>query len=131
MTQTAHIVDEYNLVRPKIVLHETEALTIEARLAATLVERWGMVAGTDGGEDSQGRAKLKLQSPTEVVARACETAELLMAEIRRRKWFVEVPPWDEIQKQAKELREKDHVAEDLRRVERATNRAKNRHTDPT
>jgi hypothetical protein len=57
---------------PKLVIHDTEYPNFEARLAATLMERWGMVAGEPDGEDSAGRAKLRLSTPQELAQRACE-----------------------------------------------------------
>jgi hypothetical protein len=49
---------------------------MRARLAMTLIEKWGMVAATVAdGEDSAGRSRMRLLTPAEVVGRACETAE--------------------------------------------------------
>ena len=58
----------------------------EAAICEELVTRWGMVAGNDGGEDSHGRAKLRLQSPEELVARAVETTKLLVAALEKNGW---------------------------------------------
>lgn len=62
-----------------------------ARLAMELVARWGIVAATDGGEDAAGRSKLKLQSPTEVVERAMETADKLISSIENSGWMIDCP----------------------------------------
>lgn len=59
-----------------------------AALALDLTRSWGMVAGKPGGEDSGGREKLALLTPQEVVDRACETAELLIAEFESRNWLL-------------------------------------------
>lgn len=64
----------------------------EARMACLLIERWGMIAGKSDGEDSAGRAKLDLMPPAEVVERACETAQLAVAEFERRGWVENVTP---------------------------------------
>lgn len=63
----------------------------EAKLAITLIERWGMVAAKHDGEDSAGRACLTLQTPEELVERACKTAELAFAELERRGWMLHMP----------------------------------------
>lgn len=96
MTQTAHVVDEYNIRRAQVILHDTEMPNFEGRLAINLVERWGMVAGATDEEDSQGRAKITLQPPEKVVERACATAQLLLAELRTRGWMTNVPGYDEM-----------------------------------
>ena len=45
-------------------------LEARANFAAQLIERFGLVAGRDDGEDSVGRRALKLLDPQEVVDRA-------------------------------------------------------------
>lgn len=62
-----------------------------AAVALALVERWGMVAGAPDGEDSAGRARGRLQTPIELVTRACETAAALYDELERRGWLMDVP----------------------------------------
>jgi len=58
------------------LMHNTEVAEDEARLAFSLIERWGMISGVDDGEDSAGRAKIRLATPEELVARAFECAKL-------------------------------------------------------
>lgn len=101
MTETIQIIDSYNDIKPGISIHSTEHLIQEARIAVSLVERWGMVQAKDGGEDSSGRARLELMPVDEVVARACDTAALLMAEVRNRNWVVPVPSWEEVEAEVK------------------------------
>lgn len=72
-------------------IHTPEQPDFKARMAIALVERWGMVAGIPDGEDSAGRTKLRLQTPNELVARACETADVLWRECLGRGWVFEVP----------------------------------------
>lgn len=62
--------------------------SMRAGLAMDMARKWGMVAGKPDGEDSEGRAKLGLLSPAEVVERAIETADLLMTEIEARDWML-------------------------------------------
>lgn len=56
-------------------LHNNHALEFRARLALVLVEKWGTVAAHTDGEDTVGRWKLELQSPTDLVARCFAIAE--------------------------------------------------------
>src|SRR6185312_692836 len=78
---------------PRLVVHEVEHPNFEARLAVNLLEKWGMVAAETDGEDSAGRAKLRLSTPKELAERACNVA----AEIRTRGWFVSAPTWAEME----------------------------------
>lgn len=95
-TQVA-VTDEYgrNSLK-KLTVHDTEVFGVEARMACSLIERWGMVAGTDAGEDSSGRAFIKCATPDEVVDRACTTAALAMEEFRKRNWLVTAPDVSEL-----------------------------------
>lgn len=65
-----------------------------ARLAMTLIEKWGMTATTVAdGEDSAGRQRTRLLTPAEVVGRATETAERAIEEMHSLGWMhaVEAP----------------------------------------
>lgn len=83
--------DRYSNRHELISTLQKESPNLEARIAVSLVERWGLVAGEEGGEDSSGRAKLRIQSPEEVVNRAVTTAELLVSAIRDKNWLVQSP----------------------------------------
>ena len=60
--------------------------SLEAHLATEIVIRWGMVAATPDGEDSSGRAKVRLLTPEELIERACETAHLLAVTFEANGW---------------------------------------------
>lgn len=77
--------------------HETEVPTKPAAFALECVMKWGMVQGADGGEDSQGRAKLKLMDVGEVVDRAVEMSETIFAAIRDKGWMVDAGTIEEIE----------------------------------
>ena len=62
-----------------------------ATLAIDLLARWGAVASEIDGEDSAGRQKGRLQTPAEIVERACNVAEAALAEFEARDWLVELP----------------------------------------
>lgn len=81
---------------PTIGSHDTEHLTKPARMALAFVERWGMVSAQDNGEDSSGRAKLKLLSPEDVVDRACLISGLLLHKFHELDWILDVPSMDEL-----------------------------------
>jgi len=63
----------------------------QADLALRLIERWGAVAATRGPEDSAGRATTVLQTPEELVTRACEVAELTYGALEARGWLRPAP----------------------------------------
>ena len=72
-------------------IHDTRTPCSEGILAIHLIERWGSVAGKPDGEDTAGRAKIGLQTPRELVDRACNTAEITFAELEKRGWMLEMP----------------------------------------
>lgn len=80
---------------PEVAVTQLEALDMEARIAACLIERWGLVAAQRDGEDSAGRARLRKLTPQELVAEACETAQLACDEFRRRGWVLQLPTHEE------------------------------------
>jgi hypothetical protein len=61
-------------------------------IAKEMVLRWGMAAAVENGEDSAGRQRIRTATPEELVQRACNTAELLVAEFERRGWYLDLPP---------------------------------------
>lgn len=75
----------------KLELHEADIPNAKAKLAMDLVERWGMVAAKEDGEDSAGRQKLRLSSPAELVDRAIDVADLLIERFRIHGWMTENP----------------------------------------
>jgi len=100
---------------PSIKIHDTEAPNFEGNLALSLIERWGMVQGADGGEDSTGRAHITLMPPEEVVDRAIKVARLTTARLRDEGWMLNLPTIAEmenelrVRKQIKESRKVEKV----------------------
>jgi hypothetical protein len=90
-----HARESFRNEMPEVVVWHLEHPTWKARLATTLVEKWGLVAATEDGEDSAGRAKLRLSTPVELVKRACETADMLVEECRSRGWIEKLPTREE------------------------------------
>jgi len=70
--------------------YHTEAPDPCGQFMMHLVERFGIIAGTVGPEDSAGRATLVLQPEADVVKRAATLAELTFAEMRQRGWMVKL-----------------------------------------
>lgn len=73
-----------------------------ARMATTLIEKWGMMAFRDDGEDSAGRMKIATLTPEEVVDRACNTADLALLEFEKRGWLSKLPGPDDVEQMLKE-----------------------------
>lgn len=73
------------------VSHQTRTPYTVAKLAMSLVERWGLVACETDGEDTGGRQKLRRMAPAELVQTACDTAALLWQELEKRDWLLEIP----------------------------------------
>jgi len=90
----------------RLVVHDTEVPEQTAKLAFDLVARWGAVAGAPDGEDSSGRAKLRLQTPQELVERAFECAERAMAYARSHGHLVNIPGVEEVYKDWEKEKEK-------------------------
>lgn len=76
--------------------HETEMLTLEARMALSFMERWAMVAAEPDGEDSAGRTKLRRMTVDEISTHACETAQKAMANFRALGWVKDIPTAQEL-----------------------------------
>lgn len=85
------LADAYRYEMDKAIIFKTIAPNPKAEIALELIAKWGMVAGIDSGEDSTGRSKHRLQSPEELVERACQTAELAFASLEQRGWLLKVP----------------------------------------
>lgn len=75
----------------KVTLHETEVATFEARMALAFMERWAMVAAEADGEDSAGRAKLRLMTADEIASHACIVAQKAVEQFRARGWIKDIP----------------------------------------
>src|SRR5215207_3668850 len=58
--------------KPDPFLNARKQLSMRARMAVALIEKWGMVAAIPDGEDSSGRQKLRMMKPKEMVERAVD-----------------------------------------------------------
>lgn len=90
-----------------IVMHSSRSYGDEAKFAMACVERWGMVAGMPDGEDSSGRAKLRLATPDELVNRACDLAARLSDEFSQRGWIGAVPSIEDLHEALKDVEDRN------------------------
>lgn len=102
MTTEVKAYPAYGREQFKLVIHDTDVPTFEGRLAITLMEKFGLIACTDAGEDSAGRHQLRLMEPSDVVVRACELAEIMTRALQVRGWIVKAPNIAEAERQIKE-----------------------------
>jgi len=104
-----------NKVPPTIAIHETNQPLLKARAAIEFIEKWGMVAGIEDGEDSSGRSKLRLATPKEVVERAIEITTLMFNAFDDLEWMHSLPTVEEAEKLIKlKKSEDDSLLKDLR-----------------
>lgn len=69
------------------------------------IKAWGLVGAVEDGESSDGRQKLRLHTPEEVVKRAFSLAEMAFAQGEQRGWVVTIPNYEDIEREAYELDE--------------------------
>lgn len=91
MKHVLRLTDEHNYGDRKAVLHFLEMPNQEANFALQLLERFGLIAGRDDGEDSTGRAKLQLLPVAETVARAFDLSAEAFRVMRERSMLVDLP----------------------------------------
>ena len=89
------------------VLHRRAVLDDRATLAMELIGRWGMIAGMPDGEDSAGRAKLRVMTPDEVAKRAIECVAAAYATFDVMEWITAVPSIDEMNDILKDAEDKN------------------------
>lgn len=79
-----------------VTMYNTEVCDDVAVLASVLVEKWALVAAAPDGEDSAGRAKMRLLTPDELVERSVLIAERFFETMRARGYLVAVPDLNEV-----------------------------------
>lgn len=102
------------------MLFRTEAPDEIATLATILIEKWGLVAAMPDGEDTAGRAKLRLPTPDELVNRAFDIAAKTYEVARARGLLISVPDLNEINRESDAL---NQAALEKRAEKRAAERA--------
>ena len=81
----------YETLDTEVVVVQLKLPNHPAQMAQSFIERWGMLLCDSDGEDSAGRQKLRLMLADEVVARACQMAEIAWQEFERRGWLLTLP----------------------------------------
>lgn len=92
---------EYARVRyydaePEIILAHKQAPTPRAEFAMRLLSMNGLLTAATDGEDSAGRAKLRAETPQELVDRAVSIAELAFEAFAVRGWLHTTTPHCEV-----------------------------------
>lgn len=87
---------QHEIYDKEVRVFETETPDNEARFAMAFIERWGMVAAMPDGEDSSGRAKVRLATPDELVDRAFKTARIAFVRARIDGLMVQLPDLNEV-----------------------------------
>lgn len=90
MTQIV-VGDQFSNARETVTIHEREIPDLTARLTIRLIEQHGIIAGSDGGEDSAGRAKIIESHPAHVAQRAYDIASNLVRILREGGHFAVMP----------------------------------------
>lgn len=97
MTTKTRITTKHGAYDDKeVLLFHTEHPDVVASFAMNIIEKHAMVAADGDGEDSSGRAKLRLQTPEELVERSFRIAELTMEKARSTGHMVALPDLNEI-----------------------------------
>lgn len=105
---------DYDFDNPKAQVQfiKRETVTQTGELAFRFIEQWGMVAAIHDGEDSQGRAKLRLTTPEEVVERAFVMAKLARERAKAEGLMIDLPSFADLS-----------AAEEKRKAEKAEKKA--------
>ncbi len=85
------IADRYKLREKEPIPYNKFLFGAEAKIAIEMVQRWGIIAAMDDGEDSAGRHRVRLMTTDELVQRACDSAQKLIKEFEKRDWLLELP----------------------------------------
>ena len=83
-------------MRNEGVLFPKWLLDQKAEFAKRLICQNALITAQDGGEDSAGRAKLRRETPAEVVSYACEVADIAFEVFKDRGWLMVAPTVDDI-----------------------------------
>jgi hypothetical protein len=80
----------------EVAMFLKQTVTEEGKMVFALLEKWGMVAAMDDGEDSTGRHKVRLASVEEVVGRAFAVTRLFMLKAEEFGYIMKLPDLNEI-----------------------------------
>ena len=91
MTHILRITDESSYGDKKATVHFLTIPNQEATFALQMLERFGLIAGRDNGEDSTGRAKGELLPVAETVDRAFALSKGAFRHMREAGMLIEMP----------------------------------------
>ena len=83
--------DQWSEKLSRVTVAHRTCLTTKGDMAWELMNRFGTIAAKPDGEDSTGRSRLGLLSPSEVAERACDIAEIAWNEFVSRGWMQSLP----------------------------------------
>jgi hypothetical protein len=72
-------------------IHKTAMPHTVGLVALDIVKAHAMIAAIPDGEDSAGRAKLRLPTADELTTRACDIAAEMWIQFQKRDWMFDVP----------------------------------------
>ena len=75
--------------KPVQTVNDTDYFGTKSKIVVQLISRWGMISCIEDGEDSSGRAKVRLATEEELVKRAFKIADLMFNELEMRDWLVQ------------------------------------------
>lgn len=75
----------------EISVGHRRAFDSRAILATDIVKHFGVVACVPDGEDSNGRQRMRLQTPDELVTRVCEIVDRMATAFTDRGWVLALP----------------------------------------
>lgn len=89
--------DRYANRDSTVMVHHRDIFDRRAEFAQEMIRAWGMVVAQPAAEgevrDSRG---LTIMTPADVVARACDVAELAHQEFAKRGWTFRIPSYEEL-----------------------------------
>lgn len=100
MKEQEIVVDEYES-KISNISHPNQRAT----LAMLLADHFSIVAAVPDGEDSSGRQKCRLMTPTECTERACAIADELYNAFDQRGWLLTLPNHEEVLRRRQELKD--------------------------
>lgn len=106
MKHVTRITSEHNYAEKKAAVHWLEHPTQEGSYALQLLGHFGLISGSDDGEDSSGRRAMKLLPVAETVERAFDLAHEAFIQLRARGLLIELPDPNELNKDADKKAEK-------------------------
>jgi hypothetical protein len=91
MTHPVHYVRKHPFKEHGYHMHVSAIPTPVGELAISLAKQLAIATGIEDGEDSSGRSKLRLLTPTEAATRACNIADAMYTEFASRGWLTALP----------------------------------------